>query len=74
MKISIRSFTLVLLVAAALAACGGGDSDSPMSGPPLLVDAEGNSTFDSTTLGSSLTALPIESLSAAESASLVFMR
>jgi hypothetical protein len=74
MKKSIRSFTLVLLVAAALAACGGGDSDSPMSGTPLLVDAEGNSTFDSTALGSSLTALPIESLSAAESASLVFMR
>lgn len=40
----------------------------------MLVDAEGNSTFDSTALGSSLTALPIESLSAAESASLVFMR
>ena len=74
MKISIRSFTLALLVAATLAACGGGDSDSSTSGPPLLVDAEGNSTFDSTALGSSLTILPIESLSAAESASLVFMR
>ena len=74
MKISIRSFTLALLVAATLAACGGGDSDSSMSGPPLLVDAEGNSTFDSTALGSSLSILPIESLSAAESASLVFMR
>lgn len=74
MKKSIRSFTLVLLAAVTLAACGGGDSDSPMSGPPLLVDAEGNSTFDSTALGSSLTVLPIESLSAAESTSLAFMR
>jgi hypothetical protein len=63
-----------LAAALALAACGGGGSDSPTAGPPLLVDAEGNSTFDATVLGGSLTALPIESLSAAESASLLFMR
>ncbi len=65
-----------------LAACGGGDDAAgPNSGntggaggPPLVVDADGNSTFDSTVLGTTLTALPSETLSAAEQSSLVYMR
>jgi hypothetical protein len=43
-------------------------------GPPLVVDADGNSTFNATVLGSSLAALPTETLSAAEQSSLVYMR
>ena len=62
-----------------LAACGGGDdaagpNSGGAGGPPLVVDADGNSTFDSTVLGTTLTALPSETLSAAEQSSLVYMR
>ena len=68
-----------------LAACGGGDDAAgPNSGnsgntggaggPPLVVDADGNSTFNATVLGTTLTALPSETLSAAEQSSLVYMR
>jgi len=74
MKIAFKSFALACVTAVALIACGGGGSDSPAGGPPLLVDAEGNSTFDSTVLGTTIAALPVETLSAAESASLIFMR
>jgi len=74
MKIAFKSFALACVTAVALVACGGGGSDSPAGGPPLLVDAEGNSTFDSTVLGTTIAALPVETLSAAESASLIFMR
>lgn len=65
-----------LLTALALSACGGGGDTSPVGngGPPMVVDAEGNSTFDSTQLGATLTALPTEALSAAEQSSLVYMR
>ncbi len=74
MKIAFKSFALACVTAVALIACGGGGSDSPAGGPPLLVDAEGNSTFDSTVLGTTIAALPVETLSVAESASLIFMR
>ena len=74
MKIAFKSFALACVTAVALIACGGGGSDSPAGGPPVLVDAEGNSTFDSTVLGTTIAALPVETLSAAESASLIFMR
>jgi len=74
MKLAFKSFALACVTAVALVACGGGGSDSPAGGPPLLVDAEGNSTFDSTVLGTTIAALPVETLSAAESASLIFMR
>ena len=74
MKIAFKSFALACVTAVALVACGGGGSDSPAGGPPLWVDAEGNSTFDSTVLGTTIAALPVETLSAAESASLIFMR
>ena len=66
-----------LLTALALTACGGGDNNDNAGGnggPPLVVDADGNSTFDSTALGTNLAALPSEPLSAAEQSSLVYMR
>lgn len=66
-----------VVTALALTACGGGDDTSTPAGnggPPLVVDAEGNSTFDATALGTQLTALPTETLSAAEQSSLVYMR
>ena len=63
-----------LLTALALTACGGGSDSDNAGGPPLVVDAEGNSTFDTTVLGASLAALPSEPLSDAEQSSLVYMR
>lgn len=59
------------LLIAALAACGGGDG-----GPaPLSVDGNGVSTVDPGALGSQLATYPLQTpLSAAERASLLFMR
>lgn len=77
--LSIRTLTtrkLTRLAAAALtafilSACGGGGDGGP---PALTVDADGNSSFSATALGTSLAALPNESLNAAELASLAHMR
>ena len=76
MTISIKSLSVALWVALALSGCGGGGSDSPTGngGPPMTVDANGVSSFDSTNLNTTLTALPVEAISAAEQASLLFMR
>lgn len=66
-----------VLTALALSACGGGDDTATPAGnggPPLVVDADGNSTFNSTNLGATLAALPTETLSAAEQSSLIYMR
>jgi len=64
-----------LMTALALTACGGGDDTTGSTGgPALVVDADGNSTFDSSTLGTTLAALPTETLSAAEQSSLIYMR
>lgn len=66
-----------MLTALALTACGGGDNPAAPAGnggPPLVVDADGNSTFMATALGPQLAALPTETLSAAELGSLMFMR
>lgn len=57
------------LLVLALAGCGGGANMGPMS-----VDGDGNSSFDSTALASSLSSLPLEALSADEQNSLPFMR
>jgi hypothetical protein len=59
------------LLIAALAACGGGDG-----GPaPLSIDGHGVSTVDAGALGSPLATDPLQTpLSAAERASLLFMR
>jgi len=73
MNLAIKSFTLALVATLALTACGGGDGDSAGS-TALRVDADGNSSFDATALSVSLTALPMEVLNTAESASLAFMR
>lgn len=66
----------ILLVAIALTACGGGDTDnaSQGGGPAATVDANGASSFDSTALGIALKALPQEALSPQESESLLYMR
>jgi hypothetical protein len=80
-----RTFTHIaaaVFTALTLTACGGGDDSgapgnsnaSGNGGPPLVVDADGNSTFNTTVLGSNLAALPTETLSAAEQSSLVYMR
>lgn len=69
-----------LVITLSLVACGGGgDSDANPNGqgnggPPLVVDADGNSTFDTTQLGVRLSALPTELLSEAEANSLRYMR
>lgn len=71
---SILRLTSLVLAVATLSACGGGDTTNDNGGPTPLVDANGASTFASTPLGASLTALPLETLSAAESSSLGYMR
>ena len=74
---TLTRLAAALFTALALTACGGGDDTSAPGGhggPPLVVDADGNSTFDSTALGASLAALPTETLSAAEQSSLTYMR
>ncbi len=61
----------------ALGACGGGDTATETAGtggPEPLVDASGVSSFDSTPLATSLSALPTQDLSETETASLRFMR
>jgi hypothetical protein len=75
---TLTHLAAAVFTALTLTACGGGgDTATPGSGnggPPLVVDADGNSTFNATVLGSSLAALPTETLSAAEQSSLVYMR
>lgn len=65
------------LTALTLTACGGGDGGSAAGngGPPaLVVDADGVSSFDSTVLGVTMAALPIETLSVEEKSTLAYMR
>lgn len=56
------------------AACGGSGGGTQQGGPPFVVNADGTSSFVSSALGTTLAALPLESLSTAESASLTYMR
>ena len=68
----MKFWTKTLLTAAmttALVACGGGGGD-----PLMSVGAGGNSNFNSATLAATLETYPLETLSAAEQDSLVFMR
>jgi hypothetical protein len=76
MKIHLTRLTVAILATLVMSACGGGDNATTASygGPALVVDASGYSSFNSTALGLSLAALPIETLSVAEQASLAFMR
>ena len=75
-----RAKTVALLISAVLAltACGGGGgADSPAAGANaswMDVAADGTSTISSSRLGTALSSLPVESLSAAEQASLAYMR
>jgi hypothetical protein len=74
---TLTRLAAALFTALALTACGGGDDTSTSAGnggPPLAVDADGNSTFNSSNLGTTLAALPTETLSAAEQSSLIYMR
>ena len=74
---TLTRLAAALFTALALTACGGGDDTATPAGnggPPLVVDADGNSTFNSTNLGTTLAALPTETLSAAEQSSLIYMR
>lgn len=73
---TLTHLAAAVFTAFALTACGGGDGGdaSGNGGPPMVVDADGNSTFDTTTLGRNLAALPTEALNAAEQSSLVYMR
>jgi hypothetical protein len=65
-----------LVVTGLLAGCSSGNDNGGggKGGPSLVVDADGNSTFDATVLGSQLAALPLEALSAEEQSSLLYMR
>jgi len=76
MSSSFIKLTSTLLVSLSLLACGGGDSAKGPSngGTPLAVDSNGASSFNSSALGLSLAALPIETLSVFEKESLAFMR
>jgi hypothetical protein len=78
MIIPPKSVLVAVLVTLVMTACGGGDTASPQGqgqgqgqGGPLLVDA---SNFDNTALGVALAALPLDTLSEAEKATLAYMR
>ncbi len=73
MKNTIFKLSTILLMALTLTACGSSE-DAGRGGPPMTVNEDGTSTFDTTNLLNTLAALPIEALNANESASLAFMR
>ncbi len=73
MKNTIFKLSTILLMALTLTACGSSE-DAGRGGPPMTVNEDGTSTFDTTNLLNTLAALPIEALSANEIASLAFMR
>lgn len=76
MKKFIATLTVAVSATFFLVACGGGDAPGSTGngGPPLIVDANGESSFDSTALGAALAALPVEDLNQAEQDSLAYMR
>ena len=77
MKTQLTKLTVALLATLVLSACGGGDNNATpvaIGGPPLIVDANGFSSFSSTALGLSMAVLPLEALSVVEKDSLAFMR
>ena len=75
---TLTHLAAAVFTALTLTACGGGDDTGTNTGgnggPPMVVDADGNSTFNSSTLGTTLAALPTEALNAAEQNSLIYMR
>jgi hypothetical protein len=75
MEKMLHSLAAPFVVALSLTACGGGDTPSSLSADAsMTVDAAGFSSFDAVALGAAQRALPIESISPAEQASLAFMR
>jgi hypothetical protein len=76
MKTHFTKLTVALLATLVMSACGGGYNSTTASyrEPALVVDASGYSSFNSTALGLTLVALPIETISVAEQASLALMR
>jgi hypothetical protein len=75
MKLFLSTLSLALAAALSLTACGGGESLSPDANTgAITVDADGVSSFSATALGAALTALPVESLSTEEQATLIYMR
>ena len=72
MSLFRSTLSLALAAVLSLTACGG--SDSVNAGPPMTVDANGVSTFNATALSAALMALPLEPLSTAEQATLIYMR
>lgn len=73
MNKSITQLAAAILISASLAGCGGGTTQGN-GGPPMTVNEDGTSTFDSTQLGTTLANLPIETLNEAETASLTYLR
>ena len=73
MNKSITQLAVAILISASLVACGG-DTTQGNGGPPMIVNEDGTSTFDSTQLGIALASLPIEALNEAETASLAYLR
>lgn len=74
MRISVHSGVALGVLALLLTACGGGEGPLVDAGAPVLVEASSVASYDSTTLATALSALPIEALSDSERASLVFTR
>jgi hypothetical protein len=72
MNKSLTQLAVAILISTSLAACGGGTSQGH-GGPPMIVNEDGTSTFDSTQLGTNLASLPIEALNEAETASLTYL-
>lgn len=73
MKKSITQLAMAILISASLVACGG-DTTQGNGGPPLTVNEDGTSSFDSTQLAANLASLPIEALNEAETTSLTYLR
>lgn len=71
-KTRFRANWLAAAAAALLVACGGGSSGD--GGPVLVVGADGTMTVSAAALQTQLAALPLQPLSDAERAGLLFMR
>lgn len=74
--------SLLFAIAMSLTACGGGGSSTPVvtspaatdPDPVVTVDADGNTSFDSTTLAAQLDAMALGELNQEETDGLLLMR
>jgi hypothetical protein len=69
-RFHVSMVTVLAVLTAGLAACGGSDDPGPVMG----VDANGTSTFNAGNLAAQLSTYPLSPLSTAEANSLAFMR